>query len=114
MRRTDDVVAVTSRDVEPVPGAPSLGRRLALAIVPLGALIVMFAGFLASNPLDGFRSAPPRAAATAERVVFEAAPPAIRLIVRNAGTQPLTVSQIIVNDGYWQHTIGDRRLGRFE
>jgi len=114
MRRTAEVVAVTSRDVEPIPGAPSLGRRLALAVLPLAALIVMFAVFLASDPLDGLRSAPPRAAGTAERVVFEAVPPAIRLTVRNAGTQPLTVSQIIVNDGYWQHTIGDRRLGRFE
>jgi hypothetical protein len=31
--------------------APSLGRRLALAVLPLAALIVMFAVFLASNPL---------------------------------------------------------------
>src|SRR5262245_61258964 len=114
MRQTAEVVPATSGDVEPVPDAPHLGRRLALVVLPLGALIVMFAVFLASDPLDGFRTAPPRAAATAERVVFEAEPPAIRLAVRNAGTQPLTVSQIIVNDGYWQYTIGDRQLGRFE
>ena len=113
MSRTDDLVAVTVHDVESVPGAPSRGRRLALAVLPLAALIGMFAVFLASNPLDGFRSALPQAAGTAERVVFVAEPPAIRLIVRNAGTQPLTVSQIIVNDGYWQYSIGDRRLGRF-
>ena len=114
MSRTDDLVAVTVHDVESVPGAPSRGRRLALAVLPLAALIVMFTVFLTSNPLDGFRSAPPQAAGTAERVVFVAEPPAIRLIVRNAGTQPLTVSQIIVNDGYWRYSIGDRRLGRFE
>ncbi len=113
MSRTDDLVAVTVHDVESVPGAPSRGRRLALAVLPLAALIGMFAVFLASNPLDGFRSALPQAAGTAERVVFVAEPPAIRLIVRNAGTQPLTVSQIIVNDGYWRYSIGDRRLGRF-
>ena len=113
MSRTDDLVAVTVRDVESVPGAPSRGRRLALAVLPLAALIGMFAVFLASNPLDGFRSALPQAAGTADRVVFVAEPPAIRLIVRNAGTQPLTVSQIIVNDGYWRYSIGDRRLGRF-
>ena len=113
MSRTDDLVAVTVHDVESVPGAPSRGRRLALAVLPLAALIVMFTVFLTSNPLDGFRSAPPQAAGTAERVVFVAEPPAIRLIVRNAGTQPLTVSQIIVNDGYWRYSIGDRRLGRF-
>lgn len=113
MGPTAEVVTVTSRDVELVSGAPSLGRRLALAVLPFAALIVMFIVFLASNPLDSFRSAPPRAAGTAERVVFEAAP-AIRLIVRNTGTQSLTVSQTIVNDGYWQHSIGDRQLGRFE
>jgi zinc transporter, ZIP family len=114
MTRTAEVVTVTARDIEPVAGVPSLGRRLALTLLPVAALIVMFVVFLASNPLDGFRSAPPQAAGTAERIVFEAAPPAIRLIVRNTGAQPLTVSQIIVNDGYWQHSIGDRQLGRFE
>jgi zinc transporter, ZIP family len=114
MSRIAEVVTVTSGDVEPVAGSPSLGRRLALTLLPVAALIVLFTVFLASNPLDGFRSAPPQAAGRAERVVFKAEPPAIRLIVRNAGTQPLTVSQIIVNDGYWQYSIGDRRLGRFE
>ena len=33
---------------------PSLGRRLALAVLPFAALIVMFAVFLASDPLDEF------------------------------------------------------------
>jgi zinc transporter, ZIP family len=113
MSRTDDLVAVTVHDVESVPAAPSRGRQFVLAVLPLAALIGMFAVFMASNPLDGFRSALPNAAGTAERVVFEAEPPSIRLIVRNAGTQPLTISQIIVNDGYWQYSIGDRRLGRF-
>ncbi len=114
MSRTAEVVTVTTSDVEPIPDARSLGRRLALAVLPLAALIVMFTVFLNSNPLDRFRSAPPQAAAKAERVVFEEEPLAIRLIVRNTGTQPLTVSQIIVNGGYWQHSIGDPRLGRFQ
>lgn len=114
MDRTAEVETVISSDMEPVPGAPSLRRRLALAVLPLSALVLLFTVFLASNPLDGFRSAPPLAAGTAERVVFEAAPPAIRLTVRNAGPQPFTISQVIVNDAYWQHSIGDRQLGRFE
>lgn len=114
MDRTAEVETVISSDMEPVPGAPSLRRRLALALLPLAALVLLFTVFLASNPLDGFRSAPPLAAGTAERVVFEAAPPAIRLTVRNAGPQPFTISQVIVNDAYWQHSIGDRQLGRFE
>lgn len=114
MDQTADVETVTSSDVEPVPGALSLRWRLALAVLPLTALVLMFAVFLASNPLDGFRSSPPIAAGTAERVVFEAAPRAIRLTVRNAGPQPFTISQVIVNDAYWQHSIDDRRLGRFE
>ncbi len=114
MDLTSDVETVTSSEIELVPGAPSLRLRLALAVLPLTALVLLFGVFLASNPLDGFRSAPPLAAGTAERVVFEAAPPAIRLTVRNAGPQPFTISQVIVNDAYWQHSISDRRLGRFE
>jgi zinc transporter, ZIP family len=113
-RVTGEPVAGEPVAGEPVAGEPGLSRRLALAGLPLAALIVLFVLFLASNPLDGFRSAPPQAAGAAERVVFEASPPAIHLIVRNTGNQPLTVSQIIVNDGYWQHSIGDRQLGRFE
>lgn len=114
MDRTADMETVTSSEAELVPGAPSLRRGLVLAGLPLTALVLMFSVFLAGNPLDGFRSAPPLAAGTTERVVFEAEPLAIRLTVRNAGPQPFTISQVIVNDAYWQHSISDRRLGRFE
>ena len=102
-------MAVPTQEV-PRPVVPRLGRRVVVGVLPIAVLAVLFAVFLARDPLDGFRSAPPTARATAERVVFDDDPFVVQLRLRNAGAQPFTISQVIVNDAYWQHTVGDRRL----
>lgn len=89
--------------------------RWLLAVLPLLLLLALVAGFLALDPLRFFSGAfPPLEELTVQRVTFPS-PGDIRLEVINGGPDPVTISQVTVDDAYWQFTIApDRVLDRLE
>lgn len=89
--------------------------RWLLAVLPLLLLLALVAGFLALDPLRFFSGAfPPLEELTVQRVTFPS-PGDIRLEVINGGPDPVTISQVTVDDAYWQFTIApDSVLDRLE
>lgn len=79
---------------------------------PLLAIAVLVAVFLAFDPIGRLREVPPAEAIAFERTVFEEN--AIELHLRNDGPDPVTIAQVLVNDAYWNFSIGERTLGRLE
>jgi zinc transporter, ZIP family len=105
----------------PAPATPRRGRvrrretgvrTVVLVLVPLVGLAVLLALVLSGDPLSGFRSGPPIEEATVERVVLR--PGEVSLQVRNAGPDPVTVAQVLVNDAFWAFELADPTLGRLE
>lgn len=92
--------------------AGGTGRTLALVALPLAGLLALMAFVLAGDPLAGFRTGPPIEEATVERVTLQ--PGEIELRLRNAGPDPITVAQVLVNDAYWAFEADDTTLGRLE
>ncbi|HET7482002.1 MAG TPA: ZIP family metal transporter [Actinomycetota bacterium] len=80
------------------------------ALAPLVLIAVMVAVFLGLDPIGGLRSTPPVESLAFERTVLH--PGSIEMHVRNDGVDPVTISQVIVNDSYWNFTVGDRSLER--
>lgn len=89
--------------------------RWLLAVLPLLLLLALVAGFLALDPLRFFSGAfPPLEELTVQRVTFPS-PGDIRLEVINGGPDPVTISQVTVDDAFWQFTITpDSVLNRLE
>ncbi|HSM54512.1 MAG TPA: ZIP family metal transporter [Candidatus Sulfomarinibacteraceae bacterium] len=89
--------------------------RWALALLPLLLLLLIVGAFLALDPLAYFTGAfPPLEELSIQQVRFPEQG-AIRLQVVNGGPDPVTVSQVLVDDAYWQFTITpSNTLGRLE
>jgi zinc transporter ZupT len=86
-----------------------------LALLPIIALIGLVALFVALNPLAFFTGAfPPLEELAIQRVIFPESG-RIQLSVINGGPDPVTVSQVLVDDAYWQFTIDpDNTLERLQ
>lgn len=83
----------------------------ATAVLPLVGLAALVA-LLAGDPLAGLGGGPPVEAVAVERTVLHEG--AIRLDLRNDGTDPVTIAQVLVNDAYRRHQLTRRTLGRLE
>lgn len=81
-------------------------------IVPLVLIAALVAVFMLTDPIGGLREVPPVEAVAVERTVMETGE--IELHIRNDGPDPVTIAQVLVDDAYWDHTIGDRTLGRLQ
>lgn len=85
----------------------------ALALIPLLLLVVTIGGFLVLDPLAFFTGRfPPLEELTIQQVTFPDEG-LLRLEVINGGPDPVTISQVLVDDAYWQHEVRpDRQLDR--
>jgi zinc transporter, ZIP family len=84
-------------------------------IAPLLLLGALLAVFLATDPTRAIRGdAPPVEALVFERVTL--GPGGIEAVVRNDGSDPVTVAQVQVDEAYWafEMTPADGRLARLE
>lgn len=82
------------------------------AVAPLALIAILLGLFLAFNPIGALRPIPPIESLTVERTVID--PGEVSLSVRNDGPDPVTVAQVLVNDAYWDFSVGDATLGRLE
>jgi zinc transporter ZupT len=97
------------------PAAVATHRRLpawTAALVPLAVLAVAIAAFVALGAPGLERHGVPVEDVTVERTVLR--PGEIELRLRNAGPDPVTLAQAIVNDQLVPFTADDRELGRLE
>ncbi len=83
-----------------------------IALLPAAIIVVLVGLFLAFNPIASLREVPPVEAVAFEQTVLT--PNRIELRIRNDGPDEVTIAQVLVNDAYWAHTIGDPTLGRLE
>ena len=83
-----------------------------IGTAPFALIALLVVGFIVFNPIGSLREPPPVEAASIERTVIRE--DGIELKVRNDGPGDITIAQVLVNDAYWNHTIGDRTLGRLE
>jgi zinc transporter ZupT len=98
------VATATSR-TRPIP----IWLAGVIPILLIGALIGIF---LAFNPIGNLRAVPPVEALAFERTVLREG--VIELHVRNDGPDPVTVSQVTVNDSYRDFRATETELGRLE
>lgn len=82
------------------------------ALLPLGAIAALVALFLILNPIGDLREVPPVEAIAFERTILNEE--GIQLRVRNDGPDPVTISQVLVNDAYWTFSAPNRTLGRLD
>ena len=91
-------------------------RRASLALLgtlgPLIGLSLLVFAVFALEPLQSFRGSPPVEEIAVERTVLDR--DLIELHIRNEGPDEVTIAQVLVNEAYWVHQIGDRTLGRLE
>ena len=92
--------------------------RMSLAVkgvLPLLLLAALLAVFAQVGPIGVFRAAfPPIEELTFERIAFPQAG-LIRVYLVNGGPESVTISQVIVDDAYWEHTVTpDREVGRLD
>ncbi|MFN2586843.1 MAG: ZIP family metal transporter [Actinomycetota bacterium] len=73
---------------------------------------VMVALLLWLDPIGSLREVPPVEEVAIERTVLNEGE--IRLDLRNDGPDPVTISQVLVDDAYWSFDVGDSTLGRLE
>ncbi len=90
-------------------------RRWAWGVLPLALLAALVAAFLRVGVRGVFQAAvPPVEELTIERVVLRPGTIVVHLV--NGGPQPVTVSQVLVDEAYWQFDISPGatvpRLGR--
>ncbi|MDQ3954352.1 MAG: ZIP family metal transporter [Actinomycetota bacterium] len=91
---------------------PGRVPRWAAILAPLVFIGVLLGVFVALDPLGSFRTVPPVEAIAVERTVFTE--DAVELLLRNDGPDPVRIAQVLVNDSYWQFTVGDKELDRLE
>lgn len=82
------------------------------AAAPLVLLAALIAVFLVANPIPSLRDVPPVEEVAVERTVLNDHEMVLEL--RNDGPDPVTISQVLVNEAYWDHELSDRTLGRFD
>ena len=82
------------------------------AALPLLLVVVLAGLLLALDPIGDIRPTAPVESVAFERVALEEG--TIDLRLRNDGPDPVTISQVLVNDAYWDFDVGDRHLGRLE
>lgn len=90
------------------------GRRWLWGLLPLVLLAILVALFFRVGLIGVFQAAfPPIEELTIDRVALR--PGRMVVYVTNGGPEPVTVSQVLVDDAYWQFTIEPdatiRRLG---
>ncbi|HUG14324.1 MAG TPA: hypothetical protein VMM78_04825 [Thermomicrobiales bacterium] len=89
-------------------------RSIALGLLPLVLLAGVLALIVATDGGFGERTAPPIEELSVQRVTLPE-PNVIELNVINDGPDPITISQVLVDDAYWQFELdGGRTLGRLE
>jgi zinc transporter ZupT len=86
-----------------------------LALLPLVLLVALVIAFLRLNPLSFFTgNFPPLEDLTVEQVIFPE-PGHIQLKVISGAPDPVTISQVMIDDAYWQFTIAPgNTLGRLD
>ena len=82
------------------------------SILPLVAIALLAIAFVILDPIGQLREVPPIEALAVEQTTLEEG--SVELQVRNDGPDPVTISQVLVNDDYWAHSVGDREVGRLE
>ena len=87
-------------------------RRSAGWIGPAALAALMVGLLLWLDPIGSLRSVPPIEEIAIERTVLNEGE--IVLELRNDGPDPVTISQVLVDDAYWAFEVGDARLGRLE
>jgi zinc transporter ZupT len=111
-------MSTAEKNVPEIHAEPETGRKIPLwfwILVPLLAIGLMLAIFAYGNPLSLFTAdLPPIEDLTIERIrVLEGG---FEVSLVNGGPDPVTVSQVLVDDAYWSHQITPSatipRLGR--
>jgi zinc transporter, ZIP family len=82
------------------------------ALIPLVLIAALAALFVVTDPIGALREVPPVEAVAVERTTMETGE--IDLRIRNDGPDTVTIAQVLVDDAYWDFTIGDNDLGRLE
>ena len=83
-----------------------------VVVGPLVLAAVLLALLVRADPVGHLTPAAPLDAVAVERTVFDHG--VIRLHLRNDGTAPVTVAQVMVDDAFRQHTASPRTLRRLE
>ncbi|QLG62275.1 ZIP family metal transporter [Halorarum salinum] len=87
--------------------------RWATAALPLVLLVLVLGAFVLASPLSGVQSGEPLPEVTVSHATLPADDTVV-LHVTNDGPEPVTVSQVLVNDAYWNFRVegsgGDRTL----
>ncbi|MDX1567893.1 MAG: ZIP family metal transporter [Longimicrobiales bacterium] len=96
-------------------GSPSRSRLVFRGILPLILLGLFLVGFLRWGPVGVFRAAfPPVEELTVERIAFPEEG-LIRVQVVNGGPEPVTLSQVQVDEAYWDFQMdGEATIDRLE
>jgi ZIP family zinc transporter len=82
------------------------------ALGPLVLVAALVVVFLVTDPIGDLREVPPVESIAVERTVLTEGE--ISLEVRNDGPDPVRIAQVLVNDAYWNFSMGDRKLDRLE
>src|ERR671919_1489326 len=82
------------------------------ALGPLVLVAALVVVFLVTDPIGELREVPPVESVAVERTVLTENK--ITLRVRNDGPDPVTISQVLVNDAYWNYSLPDQTLERLE
>ena len=83
-----------------------------MAALPALLIAGLIAAFVALDPIGRLREVPAVEAIAIERTTLD--PGHIELRVRNDGPDPVTISQVLVDEAYWGFEAGDTELGRLE
>lgn len=88
--------------------------RVVAALLPLALLVGLVVFLLTLGPAGLFgQEFPPVEDLTVDRVTLTEGE--ITMVVTNGGPDPVTISQVLVDEAYWQHeVIPDRTLGRLD
>lgn len=79
---------------------------------PLALAAAMVTLLFWLDPIGSLREVPPVEEVAVERTVLNEGE--IVLDLRNDGPDPVTISQVLVDDAYWAFDVGDATLGRLE
>lgn len=78
--------------------------RFAMVFIPLALMLISFVGIAALDPLRNFNNgAPAVEALTVERTVLDES--GIHLLVRGGGSEAMVISQVAVDDAWWQFAL---------
>lgn len=81
---------------------------MALTLIPFGLLAGLVAFLIALGPRGIFPGEfPPVEDLTIQRVTFR--PEEMKVAVTNGGPSPVTISQVLVDEAYWEHTVEPSR-----